>query len=169
MLNPAIDRTGWPEQMLHEPDKVQWIDEHTGMDCLAVRHHSGHNWCGYVGVPPEHPDHGKDYDSVDVEVHGGLTFADSCQHREDGLGICHVPEDGRPDNVWWLGFDCAHSGDLCPGHSKHFPAWPGDRYRTLKYVQRECKDLALQLSQRPMRATPERTTPCSGDDSEPRV
>ena len=35
--------------------------------------HSKH-LCGYLGVPKDHPWYGKDYDEVDVEVHGGLTY-----------------------------------------------------------------------------------------------
>ena len=30
-------------------------------------------------------------------------------------GICHIPDQGEPDDVWWLGFDCLHGGDLAPG------------------------------------------------------
>lgn len=43
-----------------EPDKQQWVDEATGLDCLAVRNPSG-TWCGYVGVPTTHPVFGKYY------------------------------------------------------------------------------------------------------------
>jgi hypothetical protein len=54
-----------------------------------------------------------------IYVHGGLTFADSCSDevREDGGGICHIPYPGRPADVWWLGFDCAHCDDLSPAEA----------------------------------------------------
>lgn len=121
---------------LEEPDKVQWVDQNTGLDCLIVRGPGG-ALCGYVGVPPEHPWHGKGYsacliDNADcedryscdhgtpealVEVHGGITFASDCQEsdtvNQDRL-ICHVPFEGRTPHVWWFGFDCAHSFDLTP-------------------------------------------------------
>jgi hypothetical protein len=75
-----------------EPDKIQWVDEATGLDCLMHRGPGGF-WCGYVGVAEGHPAFGKDYDSVGVEVHGGLTYADFCQDTGDeSHGICHVPE-----------------------------------------------------------------------------
>jgi hypothetical protein len=151
----TIDKSDWPRGSWdNEPDKEQWIDETTGFDCLAVRHPSGGHWCGYVGVPPGHAVHGLDYDRVAVpsddesawpDVHGGLTFASLCQDGDDeARGVCHVPLPGRPDAVWWLGFDCAHSGDMSPGHCRDFGD-PHDVYRSLPYVRAECASLAGQL------------------------
>ena len=40
------------------------------------------SWCGYVGVRGNHPAAGKDYDDLDVLVHGGLTYADYCHPIE---------------------------------------------------------------------------------------
>src|SRR5207247_1696575 len=116
-IDPDCDRSGWGEGPWDdEPDKVQWIDEATGLDCLAVRHPEHGNWCGYVGVAPGHPLHGAPYDEVYADVHGGLTFSDACQeHENPAQGVCHVPFGDRPADVWWLGFDCAHHMDLAPG------------------------------------------------------
>ena len=108
--------------------------------------------CGYVGLPPEHSCHGADYDKVSVpgeewgpDVHGGLTYADKCQDRADeSEGICHVPAPGRPHDVWWLGFDCAHLGDRSPSH-EHFGRARGETYRTIDYVRSEVTQLAAQL------------------------
>jgi hypothetical protein len=156
-----IDKSQWGDgPWLTEPDRLEW--EHAGLPCLAVRgpEFSGH-WCGYVAVPPGHPLHGKHYDTPDVNVHGGLTYADKC----DGA-VCHVPKPGEPDDVWWFGFDCAHGGDLSPAmHARYlhvgypFPSepydhakavaaadWTIDVYRTLDYVQAEANRLADQLA-----------------------
>lgn len=128
-----------------EPDKIQWIDPDTDLDCLISRGPSG-ALCGYVGVPPGHPWHGMDYEKPDVEVHGGLTYAASC---DEGGHICHVPAPGRPSDVWWLGFDCAHLGDLCPrymdlsGWPKHSPR---ETYCDVAYVQAEVTKLARQVA-----------------------
>jgi hypothetical protein len=46
----------------NEPDKIQWLDEDTGLDCLMVRNHFG-SWCGYVGVTEGHPLFGVGYDT----------------------------------------------------------------------------------------------------------
>lgn len=95
----------------NEPDRVEF--EHKGFPCLMVRQpHSGH-WCGYVGLPPGHKFYQKDYQEIEwaADAHGGLTYSNACQGD-----VCHTPKEGEPDDVWWLGFDCAHSGDYCPGH-----------------------------------------------------
>jgi hypothetical protein len=142
---PRLNRRGLtapPGPWWDEPDKVQWIDPATGLDCLAVRGPFG-AWCGYVGVPPGHPLHGADYLDVDVDVHGGLTFAGSC--RDDApeeSGICHVPFEGRPAHVWWLGFDCSHCDDYAPG----LLVFPGETYRDLGYVRDQVATLAGQLA-----------------------
>jgi hypothetical protein len=145
-----------------EPDKVQWVDEATDLDCLVVRNHSG-ALCGYVGVPPGHPWHGVDYSSIEPfpGVHGELTFSDFCREgvdHETEAAICHVPEPGRPDHVWWIGFDCAHAWDLVPrydqmplGNGKTVAdaliehMTPRPTYRDLDFVMTECRSLAAQV------------------------
>lgn len=125
-----------------EPDKAQWIDEATGLDCLIVRGPLG-ALCGYVGLPPNHPWHGTDADHVDAAVHGGLNYAAPCQEHAGERAICHVPEPGRPADVWWLGFDCAHAGDLNPITG---PITGDEVYRDFAYVQAEVARLAAQLA-----------------------
>ena len=146
----TYDKSGWgsgPWQ--DEPDKLQWTDEATGLPCLVVRQEMG-GLCGYVGVPEGHPWHGRNYDDCmadggSVRVHGGLTFANHCQPDEnESRGICHVPGPGEPDKVWWLGFDCAHYMDMLPGAPKEFKMFRRGKYRTLEYVQTECRNLAAQ-------------------------
>jgi len=78
---------------------------------LAKGEHNGFAWqivhndmayrCGYVRVMPGHPWFGKDYDGIDVDVHGGLTFSKAG-------AAC--PTHGEHAE-WWVGFDCAHGGD----------------------------------------------------------
>ena len=83
------------------PYKVEreWI--HAGLQCAVVQARLNGHRCGYVRIPPSHPWHGQHYDNpqVNVNVHGGLTFAqlELCEEK-DGTG-------------WWFGFDCAHYGD----------------------------------------------------------
>jgi hypothetical protein len=122
-----------------EPDKVQFVDPVTGYDCLLVRGPWG-SWCGYVGVPPDHPLFGKGYNTCSlptpcgedvwscahcpdelVEVHGGVTFSGECAAHGDlavdedpARRICHVPYEGRGE-VFWFGFDCSHHADFSPG------------------------------------------------------
>lgn len=156
----TIDKSGWgPGEWQDEPDKLQWTDPATGLACLAKRTaHSGH-WCGYVGVPPGHRFYKKSYDDVHdalgygddgLDVHGGLTYSAACDEGPESESICHVPAPGEPDNVWWLGFDCAHSGDLSPAQMvrEELRGWPrlGGSYKQLPYVRSEVTSLAAQLA-----------------------
>jgi hypothetical protein len=149
MQEPAVaefnvPKCDWPAGPWHnEPDRVDF--EHAGFACLALRNHYG-AWCGYVAVPPGHPMHGRPYDDVDAEVHGGLTYSHAC----DGA-ICHVPRPGESDNVWWLGFDCSHAWDLVPAldglcHGRFPTLFDHATYRDLEYVQNEIRSLAEQLA-----------------------
>ncbi len=140
-----------------EPDKAIWIDMRSDLDCMIHRNPMG-ALCGYVGVGLDHPWHGKDYDDVNLNVHGGLTFSDGCEDGDDpAIGICHVAKDGRPDPVWWFGFDCGHYTDLIPGMSGvyaeieaktgHIMSSEGfEIYRTFGYVKAEVIGLAKQLA-----------------------
>lgn len=87
--------------------------------------------------------------STAIDVHGGVTFTDRCREHGDAepwRGVCHVPLAGRGE-VWWIGFDCAHAGDLSPTSGRWGIASPGDAYRTLAYVEEQCAGLARQLAE----------------------
>lgn len=140
---------GWPPGPWDgEPDKVQWPDAATNLPCLAVRHPTSGHWCGYVGVAEGHPMFRKGWDDAyHLGMHGGPTFAKMCQPGEsEETGVCHIPGLGEPEHVWWIGFECAHSGDLSPYDAMR--AWdrPFGEYRPLAYVQDQCRNLAAQLA-----------------------
>lgn len=110
-----------------------------------------------MGVAKGHPAFELGYDDVPapepgeyLNVHGGLTYSNKCvKNRSQGETVCHVVEKGEDDNIWWLGFDCAHCGDYSSmsyteSMRRDFPR--GDAvYRTIDYVKTECKHLAKQL------------------------
>lgn len=66
--------------------------------CKAPRF--GYN--GYASLPADHPWRGMHYDSLPVDVNGGLTF-----------GISHLGprEEEERETNGWIGFDCQHSWD----------------------------------------------------------
>jgi hypothetical protein len=81
-------------------------------------------------VPKTHPWFGKGYDDegpINCDVHGGLTYS------EDALQA--LPQ---VNDLWWFGYDCAHSGDGVYGY--------GDR-KELSFCVEECESLAEQLAQ----------------------
>lgn len=123
-----------------EPDHLEWRDADTGLPCIINRNGFG-AWCGYVGVPPGHPMHRKPYDPdlCAVDVHGGLTYAEPCQGE-----ICHTPQPGESDDVWWLGFDCSHAGDFNPTQRGNLGRH--ETYRNMAFVQGEVRSLARQLA-----------------------
>lgn len=156
------DKTHWGEgPWQSEPDKIQYKDEETGLPCLIRRSPVG-VLCGYVGVSPTHPAHGKEYGSHnyresedpiilkirDIEVHGGLTYSDFCVEEDKETGICHIAEDN--DKTWWFGFDCGHGGDCipCVNVIDNLAEWFNikNTYRDIEYVKNEVKSLARQLA-----------------------
>lgn len=136
-----------------EPDKIQWVDDETGLDCLIHRNRGG-ALCGYVGVSEGHPLFGVHFSSLGEskpEVHGGLTYSAFCEDTKDeSWGICHIPAPDRPHKVWWLGFDCAHHNDYSPGYQLMFPVELRDNpvdYKDRVYVEQEVTKLAKQLKE----------------------
>ena len=146
-----------------EPDKVQWIDADTGLDCIVKRNHQG-VWCGYVGVPQGHDWYGKPFGQIDADVHGGgLTFSGLCSPGEPIDGICHIPfANAGDEKPWWIGFDCGHMFDTNPSFEwfrmknpdllrmpepDHIvPDYMQSKYRTVNYARRECAGLADQVA-----------------------
>src|SRR5688500_9248513 len=108
-----IDKKYWPDgPWMYEPDKVTWVDEGTGLDCIARRNRMLGVWCGYVAVLKGHSLYGMHYDEIDLEVYGGLTYSSFCDEDNKEIGICHIKEE--VDKAWWFGFDCCHGGDYAP-------------------------------------------------------
>jgi len=84
---------------------------------LIVLNQSGHR-CGYVAIPSGHKydltpleerefmgrkrEH-YDYDSLDINCHGGLTFMERNHSLKKLLST--------PCNDFWIGFDCGHCWD----------------------------------------------------------
>ena len=154
------DKSEWGEgPWNNEPDKIQWLDKNTELPCLIVRNRGG-ALCGYVGVSPSHPLHGVGYNDGDWEtspeaifnVHGGLTFTGSCMQGDKSKVVCHVPDKGEEDNIWWFGFDCAHCEDYSPAYEARYKGLKigdfGGEYRTIEYVLKEVRQLASQLKEK---------------------
>ncbi len=89
--------------------------------------------CGYVGVPRGHPYFGKGCDDVDVQVHGGLTFAGYWEDIDS--------------EIWWLGFDCGHAFDLDDlPTSLTTPPYVLKSKKSDEFVREQTKRLAEQLA-----------------------
>lgn len=127
---------------VNHPENVLSEGEHLGHQFVTVHNSLGYR-CGYVRVPKGHPWHGKDYDSIAADAHGGLTFAEPDKE-------CHGPGE---DDAWWVGFDCAHLGDAPDPSLPNKDGYPrvsmfgGDTIKTQAYVEEECFRLCEQASQ----------------------
>lgn len=87
---------------------------------------------GYVLIPEGHPCHGKHYEKIKVDVHGGLTFSETV--NDDTLKWCDqlTKED---TGSWLVGFDTCHFSDS-------LESWPKEK------VQDEADRLMKQLSKK---------------------
>lgn len=177
-VNDIIPRIDWgPGPWDNEPDRFEWVDEATGFPCLITRHPVFGNLCGYVAVPPGHPFHGLSYGDAamrGLDVHDKVTYAAPCMDAGDipegaeespwfhpELLVCHVPEPGEPDDVWWVGFAAGSFRDVQPASDARLRQQLGGheivdrmneqrgpfarRYRDLDYMRGECTRLAAQL------------------------
>lgn len=79
---------------------------------------------GYVLIPKDSPLHGKHYDSINVDVHYGLTFSDLVDEKF----VEKWPELSNDDlGCWMVGFDTAHYGDSLERWPKEFVQEEADR------------------------------------------
>ena len=74
---------------------------------------------GYVAIPKEHPLYGVSYNNVDIDIHGGLTYAEYSEFTNKNFDKYKVELlDGElPNGYWVFGFDTMHYMDSivnCP-------------------------------------------------------
>ena len=112
--------------------------EYKGFDCLILRTRPatlGH-LCGYVQIPKGHKLYDLSYNEIeekynyDVPAHGGLTFDGELQDQQGH----------------WIGFDCAHSGDISPMSTMYFD-YRGT-YKDMAYVENSIKEIVDFIKER---------------------
>ncbi len=129
---------------VNHPENVLAKGTHKGFEWIVTNNGSGYR-CGYIRVPKGHPWRGKDYDEIDLDVHGGLTFG------EPDLPCDKAGE----DDAYWLGFDCAHGFDapdpkLTNSDRVHIRALRGETFgtvRTQEFAEAECRSLCEQAKE----------------------
>ena len=119
-----------------------------GYRCVIEGQSMGHR-CGYIGLPKEHKYYGEDYNDISIKIHGGWTYAS---------GDNEYPVES--DDLWWIGFDCAHYNDgkdfelikalASLEEYTHFMTmesmFPTDEEaRTTEYVEQELRNAVDQL------------------------
>lgn len=112
----------WDDDLEKHPEMKYQFD-YKGYDC-AIRRGGMRAWCGYAKIPESHPYHDKNFDEMDIQVHGGLTGGD---------------DEGR------IGFDTAHAGDRWPS-TIYFPEfYKNGHYWTYEDTIEEVKRMVDQL------------------------
>ena len=157
-----------------EADKIAWVDEETGLGCIILRQENG-TLSGYVGIGTDHPLFGFQSDAVPVDisskVHGTMTYGKECEvnrfaqeeygePRTERYTVCHVrmtkivrnyrtvqttKDEFEHEDLWWLGFDTDHPGDLVPKPGWDNKSKRSDVYRNQAYVYAQCIALARRL------------------------
>ena len=143
-------------EWIEEPDQVNF--EYEEIKCKIKRiffpdgrkqedgtyHIFGGHLCGYISIPKNHKFFGKNFYDIEIEVHGGLTYA-------------NIEED-----EFWIGFDCAHSMDYVPSMEFLRKKYISDLimpipeeykdhplfkpiYRNIFFCIQECKSMADQV------------------------
>jgi len=102
--NDKLKHLGYGE-WVEEYDKLKF--EYLGYECMVHRvfsqesmqpnHYFGGHLCGYVRVPDGHILFGNE-EIKEIACHGGLTYSSNTSFSHGH----------------WIGFDCAHSGDVVP-------------------------------------------------------
>lgn len=158
---PPIDlivRAYWGDgRWQREQDQLAWQESRTQLHCAMLRDPFLGSWCGYVGVSPDHPLHGKPITHRLVPSKeileesrqlgrdlGGLellSFWFSDDQETIPLALL-LPAHGSltyagPDEQdwWWFGFDCCHGGDWYPIQKTLPIVRAKGAYRDQDYVQ----------------------------------
>lgn len=94
-----------PGPWANEPDKLNWIDPETGLDCMIVRNRAG-NLCGYVGVPESHPWFGVGYSGC-INKHEPKTFEQKKADAQKWFDKATKEHAERPTGVSESALECA--------------------------------------------------------------
>ena len=127
MGRQVIDSKKW----LYEQDYFRGT--YSGYEYVIKRMSHLGNLCGYVKVKSKWLENKGDYEFFEdiIDVHGGVTYF-STLFLEGG--------------EYWVGFDCAHDGDILPYMYKNSQLNYSE-YRDLRYVRKECKRMIKQLKE----------------------
>lgn len=126
-----------PGPWLDEKDVMLWVDDESGLPCIACRG-PALAWCGYVGVPK---DLEIDYDAMDV--HGDVNVAHVWTRIPLTFAVA-LPAVNWPETRW-AGFDCSHKGDLVPPQGSDAILATELVYRDREFIIEQTASLARQI------------------------
>ncbi len=118
---------------------LEFYEEYKGYKMFGIFNDMGFR-CGYVEIPKEHKLYKAEYEDLDIECHGGLTFSGNYMNDK-----------------YVVGFDCGHYGDgMDYKHSSEvfgvsdlssiFNRFDSeDSMRSTEYVKMYCEKIIEQL------------------------
>lgn len=95
-------------------DKVDWFIKENLFTLSKYTRGMGGTHNGYVVVPKGNSYFGREYDDVDISIHGGWTFGTSAKE----LDWEELKDEYKNDNYWVFGWDSLHAGDNLTNWSK---------------------------------------------------
>lgn len=93
--------------------------------------------CAYIMIPKNNKYFEKDYEEIDIDVHGGLTYSDK-----------YLPFEIKNSETkcWYIGWDYAHFGDYA-GYEERLSKElrVGGKKWTTQEIKEEVRDVCYQI------------------------
>lgn len=118
--------------------KIELLDSGKCLDFNYYILSLGTHPTAYIKIPKNHKYYNKDYDEIDIDVHGGLTYS---KH------YLYTSENEKLDG-WFIGWDYAHLGDYL-GYEEMYPSFleMKEKKWTTKEIQKEVYEFCKQLKE----------------------
>lgn len=108
MLDTITERRYEYKEMKYSPErKVEILCQGKYKNYQFYILNLGTHPTAYVEIPRKHKFFRKNYEEIDIDVHGGLTYSED--HLRD-----------IKNNSWFIGWDYAHYGDYL-GYEENYP------------------------------------------------
>lgn len=116
--------------------KIEVLDTGYCFGLLYYIMNLGTHPTAYIRIPEGHKDYKKNYDDIDLSVHGGLTYSNN---------HLWISENQKTEG-WFVGWDYGHCGDYT-GYEEMFPAElsSGGKKWTTEEIFKEVKEACYQL------------------------
>jgi hypothetical protein len=137
-----------PGKWINEPDLCYWESK---LPCLALRDMGMGIWKGFVGLDESHPYYGKPIDEL-IKIPEAMEIFFAVYGGLSGAGRLPAKYKEYAKNLWWIGVETSHGGDLMPllkleGTDPDMAKMlSGQTYKDLRFIRKETNKLSSYLS-----------------------
>lgn len=126
------------EMIYQATDKIELLDTGTCEGYTYYILNLGTHPTAYVQIPENHKYYNKEYEEINLDVHGGITYS---RNR------LYLSKEEKIDG-WFIGWDYAHWGDYT-GYEENMPEECKTRGKkwTTKEIQEEVYEACRQLKE----------------------